>query len=133
MNIKRYLGASLALCVFMFLYEWVVHGMALMPMYEATASIWRNHEAMQALFHINMLVMCLGAFWLTFIFTRCFHDGGVKNGLHFGFYLGVFAALQAFAAFFYLPIPLMLAVAWFGASFVEILLGSALVGLIYHD
>ncbi len=132
MDMKRFLAAAVVLFGFIFLYEWLVHGMLLEGMYHETASIWRGHEEMQKYLHFNFILMAVVALWATFMFTRFYQDGGVGHGVCFGFYLGVFSGIQAFAAYFYLPIPVMLGVYWFASSLVEYLVGGALIGAIYR-
>ncbi len=132
MNIKRFISAAVVLFGFIFLYEWLVHGMLLQNIYQETASVWRSHEEMQSYLHFNFLLIAVVSLWATFIFTRFYPDGGWNKGLCFGAYLGIFSGIQAFAAYFYIPIPLILAVAWFIASFVEYLIGGVLIGAIYR-
>lgn len=76
--------------------------------------------------------MVLLAFWITFIFTRLFREGGARNGLRFGLYFGILSGIQAAGAYYYLPISAMLAVCWFGAYVIESLVGGYLIGLIYR-
>mgnify|MGYP001175935137 CR=1 FL=1 len=131
MNMKRFLGAAIVLFGFIFAYEWVVHGMLLTQIYESTASVWRPHEQMVSFFPMNILLIGVVAFWLTFIFTRFYPEGGCGQGIQFGIYVGILSGIQAFAAFFYLPIPAVLAGYWFVASAIECIMGGLLIGLIY--
>lgn len=131
MNIKRFLVAAVALFAFIFVYESGVHGFLLKPIYLETPSLWRSCDQMMAYMPFNIVIMGLIAFWLTFIFTRLFQEGGLKNGLHFGVYLGVLSAIQALGAYFYLPISETLAACWFATYLVESILGGCLIGLIY--
>lgn len=62
-----------------------------------------------------------------------FKLGGWKNGLRFGFYIGLLSGIQAAGAYYYLPISLMLAIAWFAFGVIESTLGGILIGMIYHD
>lgn len=131
MNISRFLSAVVALFVFMFGYETWVHAVLLKDIYHQTPSIWRSYEQMIQYTPFNTLLMGLTAFWLTFIFTRLFKEGGFKNGLRFGIYIGVLSGMQAAGAYFYLPISGLLAFYWFIAYLVESILGGYLIGLIY--
>ncbi len=132
MNVKRFLAASVVLFGFIFLYEWLVHGMLLQGMYEETASVWRAHEEMQKYLHFNFVLIAVVALWATLMFTRFYQDGGIGNGLCFGIYMGIFSGIQAFAAYFYLPIPVMLAAYWLLSSFMEYVIGGVLIGAIYR-
>jgi hypothetical protein len=80
----------------------------------------------------NLVIMALIALWITFIFTRFYAQGGWKNGLHFGFYLGVLAGLQAAGAYYYLPVSATLAAVWFVVYAVQSTIGGLIIGAIYR-
>ncbi len=129
MNIKRFLLAAVSLFIFIYVYEYAVHVHLLTGLYLQTPNIWRADLASYAPF--NYVIMALLAIWNSFIFTRFYPSGGVKNGLLFGFYVGILAAIQAAGAYYYLPITFSLTLAWFIAMFIECLIGGALIGLVY--
>ena len=132
MNIKRFFLAFIALFLFIFGYETLVHGFLLKSLYFETPTIWRNYDQMVSYAPFNTVIMGVIALWITFIFTQLFKEGGAKNGLRFGFYFGVLSGIQAAGAYYYLPISAMLALCWFGAYIVESLIGGYLIGLIYR-
>lgn len=131
MNIKRFLLATLALFVFIFVYESFIHGFLLQDLYSETPNLWRSYDQMLNFIAFNIVIEVIIALWLTFIFTRFFPQGGVSNGFRFGFYIGVLSAIQAAAAYFYLPISLMLSGSWFAAYLIESILGGLILGAIY--
>lgn len=132
MNIKRFLLAIVALFVYVYTFEFYVHGMLLANIYNETPNIWRSVDQMMAHMPFNIVIMALITIWVTFIFTRLFKDGGWKNGLCFGLYFGVLSGLQAAGAYYYLPITATLAGCWFLAYVAESLIGGMLIGLIYR-
>ncbi len=132
MNIKRFAIAAVVFFVFIFVYETVVHGILLAPIYNQTPTIWRNYLQMQAYVPFNIVIMILLSLWLTFIFTQLFSQGGWKNGLRFGFYIGFLSGIQAAGAYYYLPISATLAGSWFLAQVIESLMGGLLIGAIYR-
>lgn len=131
MNIKRFFSASLILFVFIFAYESFVHGHLLYALYSQTPNTWRPFAEIKSLVPYNMGIMIALAFWITFIFTRFFKTGGWKNGLLFGFYVGVLSGIQAAGAYYYLPISFSLTLAWFVFGVIESMLGGFLIGFIY--
>lgn len=133
MNIKRFFLAAVVLFIFMFVYESFVHGYLLMSLYEKTPNIWRNYPQMKAYLLFNYGIMALLSLWITFIFAKIFSSSGWKNGLRFGFYLGIFSGLQAAGAYYYLPISWILAMAWFVFGVIESTLGGMLVGIFYRE
>src|SRR5688572_12758962 len=127
MNFKRFAMASMALFVFIYLYEFVVHGILMANIYAETPNIWRNYSQMLNYVPFNIFIMALIAVWMTFIFTKFYRTGGSANGLKFGFYIGVLSGIQAAGAFYYLPISATLAFLWFATNFIETLLGGCLI------
>jgi hypothetical protein len=132
MNVKRYLGASLAFFVFMFFYDWLVHGVLLMKIYEQTAQIWRTEQEMHAHMPLGFLCHILTAAWLGLAFTQFYKNGGTKNGVTFGVFFGGILGLAAACAYIWLPIPAALAWYWFFANFFKYLLGGYILGAIYR-
>ena len=108
--------------------DMVIHGMLLMPIYDATAELWRPMEEM------NMPVMYL----VMLVFTVCFVliyamiankslATGIRYGLLFGIATGVSMGLGSYS---YMPIPLSLAWGWLGGVLVELVVAGAIVGAI---
>lgn len=133
MNFKRYILAVIALFVFIFAYESVVHGMVLINIYKETPNIWRTYDEMVSFAPFNHIVMAILALWITFIFTRFYNTGGIKNGFKFGIYMGILAGIQAAGALFYLPISEVLAGAWFITYVIESTIGGLIIGSIYRN
>jgi len=133
MNIKRYLAATVALFVFIFLYETFIHGFLLLSLYSKTSNLWRPFTQMKGLVPFNIGIMAGLSIWISFIFTQFFKSGGLKNGIYFGFYIGVLSGLQAAGAYYYLPISFSLATAWFVFGIIESVLGGAIIGHLYRE
>lgn len=133
MNIKRFIVASLLLFIVFSLYDWLVHGVLLTAIYQETASLWRAHEDMLSYLPIMDILKAFIALWMTFIFTRFYPDGGVLNGLCLGIFFGVFSAIQAVSAYFFLPIPLMLGIYWFLAYLFKYVFGGLVIGWVYRS
>lgn len=133
MNVKRYLQASAVLFVFITLYEWFVHGFILKCTYRHTADVWRPMDEMMANMPLTILVQLILAFWVGFIFTRFFPRGGRDNGVHFGFYIGVLVGILAGAWYFWLPVPVVLGLAWLVSGIVEGVLGGLILGSLYRN
>ena len=70
MNFKRYLLATLAVFIFIFLYEFLLHGHLLLPIYKATANVWRDFAQMQAEMPLAMCFQLALAAWTTFAFSQ---------------------------------------------------------------
>jgi len=132
MNLKRYLIATFALFVFIFLYEWLVHDIILMGMYKDTQNVWRDFSEMNAQLPLGMCVQFVLSAWAAFAFSKLYKDGGIKNGLRFGLFFGVFGAILTSSWYLWLPVPLKLGMSWFINGIVEGLGGGYILGLVYR-
>lgn len=90
MNTKRYLAASVAAGVFIFIYGWLVHGILL-------ADYWAEHMAEGSMRPEEEMIMwaiavscLLQGLALGFIFTRGYQDKGIMEGVRFGLLIAWF-------------------------------------------
>lgn len=132
MNIKRFVAAALSMFVFVFLYEWLVHGFLLSGFYEKTPHVWREYSVMEANMPYAMLFQLALSVWTAFVFSQIFPQGGVGKGLFFGLYFGVFAAILTATWVLWIAVPTQLGGCWF-LSGLGLGLGSGcILGAIYH-
>ena len=132
MNFKRYLGATIALFVFVFLYEWLVHGYLLMDTYKETPKLWRDFAEMQSNMPLMMGIQLFLSAWMAFIFTQIFKEGGFGKGLLFGLYFGVFAAILTGSWYLWLPVSTKMGWSWLASGFAEWLGGGIVLGSVYR-
>jgi hypothetical protein len=115
---------GLAATIFVFLFEFVVHGFLMKGMYEATMSVWRAPA------ESNMTVMFLSQFLfamaVAFFYPIVGPDKDCKKAIPFGFGLGLVMAMPQIGSYSFLPIPLSLSLMWAAASFVKAF-GSAFI------
>ena len=133
MNIKRYLLASIAVAVFIGVWGWLFHGIFLAHIYGTIAYTWGRPVA-EAQTMVGWLVVGYILFGLSFayFFTWKNKSGGAKQGLTYGFWVGMmFAATMCFW-YVSVPISFSLAVWWFVGGLVELTIAGLLVGLIYQ-
>jgi hypothetical protein len=115
--------------VVLWLFEWVFHGMLLMPIYAETASLWRPYEQMGDYFYITLIRVLV----MAMIFTK-FYKYACQScsscycaGIAVGLKLGVLIGIIHFGSYAYMPIPLTLAVYWLVGGIVQgVLTGLAL-------
>ena len=135
MNTQKYLLASFAAFVVVSVLEFIINGPILGELYRETASIWRpNMQEIMGLFFVAYAVLALV---FTFIYTKGYEKtkgkGTVMQGVRFGFYIGLLMALPSSLIWYVvLPIPAVLAVAWFIGGMVEALAAGAAVGAVYR-
>ena len=135
-----------AVFIFLNLFNWAVHGLWLMPDYQATAPLWRTQEDMQG-FHVWWLLYFAAMAVITTCFFKKFCKGyaachcgpscpcgmncpckqavatkkscPIQTGLCFGLKLGLILGLPMASSYLYMPIPLALAVKWLVAGVLE--------------
>ena len=130
MNIKNFVVASMVGSVFIFVYEFLVHGVLMAGVYESTSHLWRSMEAMNSMMGISiaiqvataMVVVCLVKHW---------HVHGASRGAQFGLGLGVLLAIMQIGTYVYLPIPFSLALMWSAAVLVKMTGVGAIAGWLY--
>ena len=121
---------GLAATVFVFLYEFLVHGLLMKGMYEATMSVWRPQA------ESNMAVMFLSHFLfamaVAFFYPIVGSDTNCKKAIPFGFGLGLVMAMPQIATYSYLPIPMSISLMWALASFVKALGSVFIVAKVFN-
>lgn len=132
MHMKRFLGATLVLFVFIFFYEWIVHGMLLMSTYMMTPHVWRDFAEMKANMPMAMIVQFVLAVWITFAFTQLYPEGGLANGLRYGLYFGVFAGILTASWYLWLPVSPHLGWSWLAGGIGEGLGAGIVLGYVYR-
>jgi len=133
MNMKRFLISVLVAFIFVFVYEWMVHGILLKGIYEATSHLWRPEEGNAK----YMIFLFASQFWfvlmIAFIFTRNYEGKGIKEGLRYGLYMGLLLASIQLGTYCYLPIPITLTLAWMVAAALEGIGIGAVLSLTYKS
>lgn len=132
MDVKKFIFAAFALFVFIFFYEWFVHAYALKGLYNLTPTTWRSYPEMEANMPLAIFFQFLFAVWTAFVFTRLYKHGGIKNGLKYGLYFGVFAALLTSNWYLWINVPSILGLYWFLFGLLEGLIAGLILGLVYN-
>ncbi len=131
MGVKCVVPVS-AVFVTLFVFQWIFHGVYMMPQYEATASMWRTQEEMQSLMWVCLVTKLITAFAVTCLYcwlAQACPSGGkcYKKGAKFGLKIGLILGAHDFASYAWLPIQMDMAVNWFiGDVIMGVLVGLAL-------
>ena len=131
MNIKRFVMAAVAAFVFVFAFEFVLHGILLKSIYEATSNLWRPMGS-GTKYSLFMLMSQAGySAVAAFIFTRHYEARGIGEGVRFGLYIGLLLASLEVGTYCYLPIPVKLTIAWVVGGLLKGLGTGTAVALVY--
>ncbi len=130
MNVKRFLMAALAVFVVGVVFDYLVHGVALMPAYRALKDVWRPD--MEAVTWIMYPVALVCSVLFVYIFIKGYEGKGVIEGLRFGLFLGTYVSLgMAFGSYVMVKIPLFLAIQWLIAGVLGLMIQGAVAAAIY--
>lgn len=130
---KRSIIATVVVVIFIFVYEFLVHGMALSGVYEGLASVWRSNAEMEA----KMPWMMVGQVLFGIMFVVLFHcskcRGSVSQGACFGLIVGLFLSSGMFGWYAVLPITLNLMVLWIITGVIECVLMGVILSLMLKE
>jgi hypothetical protein len=132
LNTTRYLLAALAVFIFTFVFDYVVHGNLLLPLYNETPDLWRTAEDMQANFHWALMSQAFMALVITFLFTRNYEGKGTQEGVRFGFYVGLVLAAPQIGMVAWMPISPTLAFLWAAAAIIYGIGTGVVAALVYR-
>ena len=129
MNTKKFVLALIGAFVFIFVFEWIWHGMLMKGMYEATIDVWRPEDPslMVYIFAAQFLFAAI----LTFIYTKVGKHLSCKRGVAFGFFAGLLLAAPQLGAYCYMPIPLTIPLMWMLSMVIECTIAGVIIAAIY--
>ncbi|NQZ14038.1 MAG: hypothetical protein HRT94_04320 [Alphaproteobacteria bacterium] len=99
MNKKRFIISTLVGFALLFVLDFVIHGVLLMPTYEQTADVWRSKEGYESLMLFSTVIHLAIAATLCFIYTRHHEGKGIKEGIRFGLMTGCLIGLIHFSSY----------------------------------
>ena len=121
MNVKRYILATICVCLFLACFDWLWYGHYLMDFYTQTSQLWRSYNEInhRNAYIISNFVILAGL--ITHLYRIYCPNKTWKDGLYFGALIGLLIASREFQVYPYLPVPLKMALLW--------ALGGMLMGL----
>jgi len=127
--IKRVVISTIVVYITWSALDFVIHGNILMPIYEATADMWRPQDQMKM--GLLQVVNFIAALMFSLIFHRVVGGKSVARGVEFGLYYGIAVGVgMGYGTYAFSPIPYTLALGWFLGTVVEAVVAGALVGFI---
>ena len=124
---NKYLKSLFVMFVFIFLYEWLLHGIILKDSYQATASLWRPEAQMQKLLPFMFAGQFFIAFFVCLLFARS-DSTRVKDFVIFGALIGALAGSGQVIMYSVAPYPMYLTVCWIIGGVIEF----ALAGYLFY-
>jgi len=132
MNVGRYVWGSLAVFVFIFLAEWLFHGIIMGSTYQEAIGLLRPEDNAGAYSVWMILGFLILAFGFGFVFVKGYENKGCMEGLRYGLYVavafGVSTKLVNFAVF---PYPASWVVAWLIGETIIMIVAGLVFAAIY--
>lgn len=132
---KRYLIPTLAATVVFGALEFVLHGTILHDLYQQTAAVWRSADEMKSMMPLMWLGYLIFAGVFVWIYDKGYEAGKDRlgQGLRYGFWVGILiAAPSSLVWYVVLPVPAVLAWAWFVGGLVEVTVTGVVVSLLHR-
>jgi hypothetical protein len=111
MNKKVWLGFIVVL-VLMEIASFVIDYLILGSTYQSLQSLWRPDMASKMwIYHV---IMVIGSFFFSFIFSKGYEGKGIAEGIRYGLYIGIWMSVgMAYGTYAMIAIPYSLALQWF--------------------
>ena len=121
---KRLVLAIIAGFVVIWVTDFLIHGVWMMPDYRATQSLWRPEAEMQSYMAWMLGAQLLTVITFILVWTRWADTARLGCAVGFGLLMGTFSGVWAIVSYVILPMPGSIACKWFFAGIVQcILLG----------
>ncbi len=130
MNIKTMLICLFSCFVFVFAYDFIVHGYLLMETYQQTPHLWRGEEDCNMWMMVISQLLFSGV--LTYIYCNEFTKTGLAAGARFGLHVGLILATLDLGKYAYMPISFGLAASWAVSSIIGAIGGCVVIALAYE-
>jgi hypothetical protein len=133
MNVKRFVYASTLVFLLGQVLGYLIHGILLAPAYQATEKLWRPQAEVVSNMWIMWVTGLITSVLFTYIFVKGYEGKGVKEGLRFGFLIGVFMTLPAaYDTYAMMPIPYSMALGSFLYGTIGWMFMGALAATVYR-
>jgi len=133
MNTKRLILAIVVAFVVLWVTDFLIHGVWMMPDYRATQQLWRTDAEMQ-----SYMAWMLGAqllFVITFVilWAKGFasYTKNIACAAGYGLLMGLFSGVWALILYVVVPMPGSIAAKWFFAGIVQTILLGLVTSWIY--
>jgi len=129
---KKVLIGFVVVLIAMAVMSYIVDGLILSSTYqsESLQKIWRPD--MQSKMWIYYILMIVGAFFFSFIFSKGYEGKGIMEGVRYGLYIGIWMSIgMAYGTYAMIAIPYSLALQWFIYGVIEYVIYGILLSLVF--
>jgi hypothetical protein len=131
MNIPRLLLTIVVAFAVIFGTDYLIHGIWLMPDYNATKSLWRPEAEMKhyMLCFTAAQIICAATFVI--IWAKGFAGRCLGTGILFGLIMGMFQQIWVLVNYAIIPMPADLAMKWYFSGLAQAVLLGIVAALLY--
>jgi hypothetical protein len=127
---KKVLIGFVVVFIAMMAMSYIVDYLILGSTYESLKSIWRPD--MNSMMWIYYIVMLVGSFFFSFIFSKGYEGKGIMEGVRYGLYIGIWMSIgMAYGTYAMIAIPHSLALQWFIYGVVQYMIYGVLLALVF--
>ena len=132
MNTKRLLIAVAAAFAFVFVTDFLIHGVWLRPDYAASHSLWRPDPEMESHIPWMMAGQFLAAASFVILWAiGCAERGTVGGACLYGLLMGLFFQADTLILYAVMPLPPELAAKWFVSGLIQTVLLGVVTKFVY--
>lgn len=132
MNIKRFGLTYLAVFGFIFIFDWVFHGLILADLYKQTGYHWRDLDEMQQMMPIMLIGQLIIALVVCLVFTDAKKLRKPFEGLKLGSILSLFFIGDILIRYAVEPLPKKLILLWIIGMFVQFTVAGLISAVVYR-
>ena len=127
---KKVLIGFVVVFIAMAVASFIVDGLILGSTYESLKSLWRPD--MQSKAWIYYIIMVVGSFFFSFIFSKGYEGKGIIEGVRYGLYIGIWMSIgMAYGTYAMIAIPYSLALQWFIYGVIQYVIYGVLLALVF--
>ena len=127
---KKVLIGFIVVFITMEVMSFIVDFLILGSTYQSLQPLWRPD--MQSKLWIYQILMVVGAFFFTFIFSKGYEGGGIPEGARYGLYIGIWMSIgMAYGTYAMIAIPYSLALQWFVYGIIQNVIYGILLALVF--
>ncbi len=129
MNKQRYALASLAVFVFVVIFESLFHGRFLSGFYMQTRHLWRPAGEMNT--PVIVFAQLFFSFVFGYIFLKGYENKGIMEGVRYGILIGLLAIPCHLIFYAVQPLSIQLVVLWCVGGLIEMIFAGAILAAVY--
>jgi hypothetical protein len=127
---KKILIGFVVVFIAMMVMSFIVDGLILGSTYESLKNLWRPD--MQSKMWIYYVIMVVGSFFFSFIFSKGYEGKGIMEGVRYGLYIGIWMSIgMAYGTYAMIAIPYSLALQWFIYGVIQYVIYGVLLALVF--